>query len=74
MNVFSTAIPLIGVLALTATKDGYDDIVRDTVIHIAQNYIVCCGHNMLILTQKRHISDWHVNHRVAHVLNPITMT
>lgn len=46
---YTTLIPLVGVLSITAIKDGFDDL-------------------------KRRVSDYKVNHRVAHILSMNTHT
>ena len=88
--VYSTLVPLIGVLAVTAIKDAYDDIVRIGLQYscwdgVATSLSLSLSPPPLSLSltltltlthvaqQKRHVSDWQINHRVAHVLNPVFM-
>jgi magnesium-transporting ATPase (P-type) len=60
----TTAVPLIGVLALTAVKDAYDDFVSITSNLRYHNYTNFC----LFLLQQRHCSDSTVNNRKSFAL------
>jgi hypothetical protein len=61
---YTTLIPLVGVLAVTAFKDAFDDIVSPVLLYLGVWFHLA----FLFRFQKRHISDYKVNHRVAHVL------
>jgi uncharacterized short protein YbdD (DUF466 family) len=68
LTPITTAVPLIGVLALTAIKDAYDDFVsngrRPHPHHPAITRLLF----HLRPLQQRHRSDSHVNNRKSHVL------
>ena len=58
---YSTMIPLVIVLSITAAKDAFDDIVSVCIWY--GNHVTCdCG------IQKRHVSDYRINNRSITIL------
>ena len=66
LTPITTAVPLIGVLVLTACKDFYDDYVSEHLVFSNPRSLKLFM--FFLVVQQRHRSDSQVNNRLSHVL------